>query len=263
MCRLTARPCLPTHSFIVSVDLVGSTALVTGATAGIGRAVALGLAKLGAEVVVHGRDAARGAETVRAIESEGGKARFVAADLSDAEQVRGLASAAGDVDILVNNAGVYRFGPTVEIGDASFTEHIDTNLRAPFILVQQLAPGMAGRGHGSIVNVSTFAASVPARGGGIYGASKAGLELMTHIWADEFGPDGVRVNAVAAGPTRTPGTAVYGEAWEVAATMTTLRRVADADEIANAIVFLSSPSASYVSGAVLQVHGGLPAATPR
>jgi NAD(P)-dependent dehydrogenase (short-subunit alcohol dehydrogenase family) len=94
----------------VSVDLVGSTALVTGATAGIGRAVALGLAKLGAEVVVHGRDAGRGAETVRGIESEGGKARFVAADLSDAEQVRALASAAGEVDILVNNAGVYRFG---------------------------------------------------------------------------------------------------------------------------------------------------------
>jgi NAD(P)-dependent dehydrogenase (short-subunit alcohol dehydrogenase family) len=141
------------------VDLVGSTALVTGATAGIGRAVALGLAKLGADVVVHGRDAGRGAETVHEIESDGGKARFVAADLSDAEQVGTLASGAGDVDILVNNAGVYRFGSTVEIDDLSFTEHIDTNLRAPFILVQQLAPGMAGRGHGSIVNVSTFAAN--------------------------------------------------------------------------------------------------------
>ena len=247
----------------MSVELAGSTALVTGATAGIGRAVALQLARLGAEVVVHGRDAERGSETVREIESDGGKARFVAADLSSAEQVRALAAAAGDVDILVNNAGIYRFGSTVDIDDASFTAHLDTNLRAPFILVQQLAPGMAARGGGSIVNVSTFAASVPARGGGIYGASKAGLELMTLVWADEFGSAGVRVNAVAAGPTRTPGTAVYGEAWEVAATVTTLGRVADADEIANAIVFLSSPSASYVTGAVLQVHGGLQAIAPR
>ena len=248
----------------MSVELDGSTALVTGATAGIGRAVALRLAKAGVVVVVHGRDAQRGAETVGEIESDGGKARFVAADLSDADQVRALASEAGEVDILVNNAGVYRFGPTVDIDDASFSAHIDTNLRAPFILVQQLAPGMAVRGHGSIVNVSTFAASVPARGGGIYGASKAGLELMTLVWADEFGPEGVRVNAVSAGPTRTPGTAVYGEAWEVSAgTVTTLGRVADTDEIANAIVFLSSPLASYVSGAVLQVHGGLLAIAPR
>jgi NAD(P)-dependent dehydrogenase (short-subunit alcohol dehydrogenase family) len=225
--------------------------------------VALRLAKAGAVVVVHGRDPGRGAETVHEIESAGGKAWFVAADLSDAEQVRALASAVGDVDILVNNAGVYRFGSTVDIDDASFSAHIDTNLRAPFILVQQLAPSMAARGRGSIVNVSTFAASVPARGGGIYGASKAGLELMTRVWADEFGPEGVRVNAVSAGPTRTPGTAVYGAAWEVSGTVTTLGRVADADEIANAIVFLSSPLASYVSGAVLQVHGGLRAISPR
>jgi NAD(P)-dependent dehydrogenase (short-subunit alcohol dehydrogenase family) len=225
--------------------------------------VALRLAKAGAVVVVHGRDTGRGAETVHEIESAGGKAWFVAADLGDAEQVRALASAAGDVDILVNNAGVYRFGSTVDIDDASFSAHIDTNLRAPFILVQQLAPSMAARGRGSIVNVSTFAASVPARGGGIYGASKAGLELLTRVWADEFGPEGVRVNAVSAGPTRTPGTAVYGAAWEASGTVTTLGRVADADEIANAIVFLSSPLASYVSGAVLQVHGGLLAIAPR
>jgi NAD(P)-dependent dehydrogenase (short-subunit alcohol dehydrogenase family) len=246
----------------MSAELSGSTALVTGATAGIGRAVAVQLAGLGAEVVVHGRDSQRGADTVAEIEAAGDTARFVAADLSDADETRRLAVAAGPVDILVNNAGVYRFGSTADTDDASFDAHINTNLRAPFILVQHLAE-MAARGAGAIVNVSTFGASVAGRGGGIYGASKAGLELMTLIWADEFGPKGVRVNAVAAGPTHTPGTAAYGDAAEALGTATTLGRVAEADEIASAVVFLSGPRASYVSGAVLQVHGGLQAVAPR
>lgn len=247
----------------MSSDLAGRVALVTGATAGIGRAVAVGLARLGAETLVHGRDPDRGARVVAEIESAGGKARFVAADLSRAEQVRRLADEVGAVDILVNNAGVYRFGSTAETDDAAFDAHINTNLRAPFLLVQRLAPGMAERGGGSIVNLSTFGASVAGRGGGIYGASKAGLELLTLVWADEFGPSGVRVNAVAAGPTRTPGTAVYGEVAEALGGEMALGRVASADEIANAVVFLAGDRASYVNGAVLQVHGGLRAIGPR
>src|SRR5689334_12208946 len=155
----------------------GSTALVTGATAGIGRAVALQLAALGAEVVVHGRSAARGADTVQEIRNAGGKARFVAADLSDADDVRRLAAEAGPVDILINNAGVYKFGATADTDDAFFDEHVDLNLRAPYILVQQLVPGMAERGKGVVVNLSTVAAAVPARTAGVYGATKAGIEL--------------------------------------------------------------------------------------
>jgi NAD(P)-dependent dehydrogenase (short-subunit alcohol dehydrogenase family) len=244
-------------------DLVGRTALVTGATAGIGRAVARQLAGRGAEVIVHGRDAERGKQVVTAIRATGGTAGFEAADLTDPAEVHRLAEAAGDVDILVNNAGIYLFGSTADTDDARFDKHIDVNLKAPFILVRELAPGMVRRGSGSIVNVSTFGASVAGRGGGIYGASKAGLELLTLIWADEFGRSGIRVNAVAAGPTHTPGTAAYGAAAEALGTATTLGRVAEADEIANTIVFLAGPSASYVSGAVLQVHGGLQAVAPR
>src|SRR5512132_3814489 len=116
--------------------LEGSTALVTGATAGIGRAIAQQLAALGAEVVVHGRSAERGAETVREIEKAGGRARFVAADIRAADEVRRLAAAAGSVDILVNNAGVYKFGATADTDDAFFDEHVNINLRAPYILVQ-------------------------------------------------------------------------------------------------------------------------------
>ena len=116
--------------------LEGSTALVTGATSGIGRAVAQQLAVLGANFVVHGRSAERGAETVREIENGGGKARFVAADLSEADEVRRLAIEAGPVDILINNAGIYQFGATSETDDAVFDEHVNLNLRAPYILVQ-------------------------------------------------------------------------------------------------------------------------------
>ena len=231
----------------METTLEGSTALVTGATAGIGRAVALQLAALGAEVVVHGRSAERGAKTVQEIENAGGKARFVAADLSEADALRRLAVEAGPVDILINNAGVYKFGPTADTDDAFFDEHININLRAPYILVQQLVPGMAARGAGVVVNISTLAAAVPARMAGIYGASKAGLELLTRVWADEFGRSGVRVNAVQAGPTETPGTAASPGLAESFATVTTLGRVTQADEIANAVTFLASPQASYIN----------------
>ncbi len=241
----------------MAATLAGSTALVTGATAGIGREIALRLAERGAEVVVHGRSAERGAKTVRDIENAGGRARFVAADLGDADDVRRLAAEVGPVDILINNAGIYKFGGTAETDDATFDEHVNINLRAPFILVQQLVPAMVARGKGSVVNVSTVAASVPARAAGIYGATKAGLEQLTRVWADEFGQSGVRVNAVAAGPTVTPGTAVTpGLAEGLGATTTTLGRPAEASEIAAAVVFISSADASYVNGAVLPATGG-------
>jgi NAD(P)-dependent dehydrogenase (short-subunit alcohol dehydrogenase family) len=236
--------------------MAGAAALVTGATSGIGREIALQLAARGAEVVVHGRNAERGAKTVQDIENAGGKARFVAADLNDADDVRRLAGAAGPVDILINNAGIYKFGGTVDVDDATFDEHVNVNLRAPFILVQELVPGMVGRGGGAVVNISTVAASVPTNAAGIYGASKAGLEQLTQVWADEFGRTGVRVNAVAAGPTDTPGTAGVPEVLREVAETTTLRRVAEASEIANAVVFLSSEDASYINGAVLHATGG-------
>jgi NAD(P)-dependent dehydrogenase (short-subunit alcohol dehydrogenase family) len=137
----------------------GSTALVTGATAGIGYAIALELARQGADVIVHGRNAERGDKAVQEIENVGGRARFVAADLSNADDVRRLAAEAGDVDILINNAGIYEFGSTFDTDDADFDNHFDINLRAPYVLVQKLVPGMIERGHGSVVNISTVAAT--------------------------------------------------------------------------------------------------------
>jgi NAD(P)-dependent dehydrogenase (short-subunit alcohol dehydrogenase family) len=243
--------------------LTGKTALVTGATAGIGYAVAVQLAAEGAEVVVHGRNAERGAKTVQDIENAGGKARFVAADVSNVDDVRRLADESGDVDILVNNAGIYRFAPTFDTADADFDAQIDTNVKAPYVLVQKLVPGMIARGGGSVINVTTVAASTPAAGAGIYGASKAALELLTKLWADEFGAAGVRVNAAAPGPTQTPGTAGFeGDLIEGLGRTTALGRTAEADEIASAVTFLASPAASYINGAVLTIGGGAQAIKP-
>jgi NAD(P)-dependent dehydrogenase (short-subunit alcohol dehydrogenase family) len=240
----------------------GKTALVTGATSGIGYAIAVELARQGAEVVVHGRNAERGAKAVQQIENAGGRARFVAADLTNADDVRRLAKEAGEVDILVNNAGVFEFAPTVETDDADFHYHFDTNVRAPYILVQKLVPGMIERGDGSVVNISTVAASTPSADAGIYGASKAALDLLTRLWADEFGGAGVRVNAVAPGPTETEGTAGMADIVEGLARTRALQRVGEPDEIARAVVFIASPAASYINGVVLPVDGGALALRP-
>jgi NAD(P)-dependent dehydrogenase (short-subunit alcohol dehydrogenase family) len=152
-------------STISQSDLQGQRALVTGATSGIGRAVALQLARNGADVVVHGRDAARGAQTVEEITAAGGKASFVAADLGGADDVEWLANEVGDVDILINNAGIARFGATAEFDVSAFDEMFASNVRAPFLLVAALAPAMATRGHGSIVSLSSMAGPRVAAGG--------------------------------------------------------------------------------------------------
>ena len=148
-----------------SPPLEGQKALVTGATSGIGRAIALQLANEGVEVIVHGRDALRGAQTVRAIEARGGRARFVAADLRDSTEVRRLAEDASDIDILVNNAGFSVFGDTAGLDAEKFDALFASNVRAPFLLVAALAPGMAARGHGSIINMSSMAGQIGLAGG--------------------------------------------------------------------------------------------------
>ncbi|MER6536387.1 SDR family NAD(P)-dependent oxidoreductase [Streptomyces sp. 900105755] len=246
-----------------STALQGRTALVTGATSGIGKAVAQSLARQGAEVVLHGRDLARGEALVKEIEAEGGSARFVAADLADTADTLRLASAAGAVDILVSNAGLYEFAPTATTDAASFDRHIAVNTRAPFLLVGALAPGMAERGHGSIVIVGSSAARQPAPIGAAYGASKAAAETLTRYWATEFGPAGVRVNAVSPGPVHTEGTeAMLGEHVAVLDTTNARGRAGQPGEIAEIVSFLAGPASSYVNGAVLFADGGERSALP-
>jgi NAD(P)-dependent dehydrogenase (short-subunit alcohol dehydrogenase family) len=234
----------------------GRTVLVTGSTSGIGRAAAERFGREGATVIVTGRDEQRGHEVVDAIEAEGGQARFIAADLSESDGAAKLALAAGDVDVLVNNAGIFPFGASHEIPIDQVRAVFDFNVVAPFALVAALVPGMVARGSGAIVNVSTMVASFGNPGMSAYGASKAALELLTKAWAAEYGPHGIRVNTVAPGPTRTPGTAGAGDLIDTLAGTLPLGRPADPDEIANAIVYLASDDASFITGAIVPADGG-------
>jgi NAD(P)-dependent dehydrogenase (short-subunit alcohol dehydrogenase family) len=230
--------------------------LVTGGTSGIGEATARAYAAGGADVVLTGRDEARGRRIVDSLVQDGGRARFVRADLELPEDVERLAQEVDHVDVLVNNAGVFPFGATHEIDGQQFDSAFAVNVRAPFFLTAAFAPRMAANGGGAIVNVSTMVASFGLPGMALYGSSKAALELLTKAWAAEYGPQGVRVNGIAPGPTRTPGTEPMGDALDELATTVPLARPAAAEEIASAVLYLGSDEASYVNGAILAVDGG-------
>jgi NAD(P)-dependent dehydrogenase (short-subunit alcohol dehydrogenase family) len=238
-----------------------TTALITGGTSGIGRAVANKLAQLGIHVLVVGRNVERGEKTIAEIRATDGQADFISSDLRDASSARQVARKAvelgnGHVDVLINNAGVYPFGPTHETTEESFDKVYSLNVKVPYFLVAELAPLMAKRGKGAIVNLSTMVADYGASGMSLYGSSKAAINLLTKVWTAEYGPGGVRVNAVSPGPTRTEGTEAMGEGLERLAAEAPAGRPATADEIAEAIVFLATDRSSFIQGAKLAVDGG-------
>jgi NAD(P)-dependent dehydrogenase (short-subunit alcohol dehydrogenase family) len=167
-----------------------------------------------------------------------------------------LADAAGDVDVLVNNAGVFPFGPTAETTEADFDLAFDVNVKGPFFLTGAIAPRMAANGGGSIINISTMVANIGKAGMAAYGASKAAIESLTKAWTDEYAAQGVRVNAVAPGPTRTAKTEAMGQSFEQLASSTPAGHAATVQEIAAAVAFLASEEASFVYGAVLPADGG-------
>ena len=237
------------------------TALITGGTSGIGRATANKLARLGIHVLVVGRNAERGKNTVDEIRAAGGKGDFISADLQDSASARIVVKKAielgnGNVDILINNAGIFPFGPTHEMTEEQFDRVFSINVKAPYFLVAELAPLMAKKGKGAIVNLSTMVADYGAPGMSLYGSSKAAINLLTKTWAAEYGPRGVRVNAVSPGPTLTEGTQTMGEGLAQLAAQGPAGRPATADEIAEAIVFLATDRASFIYGARLAVDGG-------
>ncbi len=250
----------------MDIRLDDRTALVTGSTGGIGAAIARGLAGSGAFVVVSGRDGGRGAGVVAAIESAGGRAAFVPADLSGGESaVRALADAAlaasgGRIDILVNNAArLVTPGATAEVAAALIEEAVAVNVVAPFLLTGLLAPRMAGRGGGAVVNVGSINGLVGMRESALYSMTKASLHSLTKSWAAEYAASGVRVNTVAPGPTATDRN--LAQANHLGSLMERIpsRRMSTLDEIADAVVFLASDRAAHVHGATLSVDGGFAA----
>ncbi|MFI2633985.1 SDR family NAD(P)-dependent oxidoreductase [Streptomyces collinus] len=239
-------------------ELQDKKALVTGATSGIGRAIAVKLAEAGATVYVTGRRAELGKETVELIEQAGGTGHFVVADVADIDDVRKLAEEVGEVDVLVNNAGIFPFSRTPEQSLDSYQQVFDVNVRASYFLTAALAPAMVARKKGAIVNVSSVAAQIGTPVGSAYNASKAAMDALTRSWAVEFGAAGVRVNSVAPGPIRTDmAVDTVGEMFEAFSRSTPLTRAGEPEEIAEAVVFLASDRASYITGAVLTADGGL------
>ena len=236
------------------MELMDHTAVITGGTAGIGLESARLLASEGATVIISGRDRARGEQAAELI---GANARFISADMADPESVNSLVQQCGDVDIVVNNAGSFPSALTVDQDMAAFETMFDTNVRGAYFLVAGLVPGMVRRRRGSIVNITTMAAFKGIPGASGYSASKAALESLTRTWAAEFGSAGVRVNSVAPGPTRTLGVAAeWGDTNEELGRALPLGRAAFASEIAEAVLFLSSPRSSFITGSTLHVDGG-------
>jgi NAD(P)-dependent dehydrogenase (short-subunit alcohol dehydrogenase family) len=244
----------------VGSRLSDRTALVTGATGTIGRAVAIGLAAEGAHVVVTGRDRRRGEAVVAEIRAGGGLADLVVADLDgSAAASRGLAEDAarllgGRVDILVNNAGIFPGHATPDTDEKTFDEVYAVNVKAPFFLTAAIAQGMAASGGGAVVNIGSWVVRLGLAAGTAYAASKGALETLTRAWSAEFGPRGVRVNAIAPGVIRAEG--APGDVGAVLMNGTPAGAVAGPEAIAHAAVYLASEESSFVYGTVLAVDGG-------
>lgn len=241
--------------------LHGKTALVTGSTSNIGRAIAEAFAAEGAHVVVSGRDEGRGAEVVSGIRSRGGVADFVRADLDgSAARSQGLACDArtvlgGRVDVLVNNAGIFPPGTTMTTDEATFDRVYAVNVRAPFFLVQALAPGMVAAGGGVVVNLGSWVARLSVPVGALYASTKGALETLTRAWSAEFASGGIRVNAVSPGVIRAGGPADGGPA-AVLMAGTPAGTVGSPEYVAQAAVYLASDESSFVHATVIDVDGG-------
>jgi NAD(P)-dependent dehydrogenase (short-subunit alcohol dehydrogenase family) len=246
-----------------STRLAGRTALVTGSTGGLGVAIASALAAEAAFVVVSGRDKQRGDAVVAGIRSAGGRAEFVAADIGTGEgEVRRLAeqataAAEGRIDILVNNAAMLLMPtPTADISEQLLRDAFGVNVFAPLLLTGALAPAMVQRGEGVIVNIGSIAGLRGMAGSAVYNASKAVIHSFTQSWADEYGPSGVRVNAVAPGPIATDRQEEFSDHTAPLLARIPSRRLSTPAEVAAAVVFLASDDAANIHGATLSVDGG-------
>jgi NAD(P)-dependent dehydrogenase (short-subunit alcohol dehydrogenase family) len=244
----------------MSQRLRDKTALVTGATSNLGKAIALAYGREGAHVVVHGRDEQRALEVVETIRGAGGRADLVLDDLDgSADGAKRLADRAaallgGRIDVLVNNAGIFPATTTTTTDEATFDRVMAVNVKAPYFLTAAIAPGMVERGAGVIVNMGSWIVRLGLPIGTVYSASKGALETLTRVWSAEFGPRGVRVVGISPGvmlenlPDDHPAAAMMRG--------TPAGKPGPASAIADAAVFLASDEAAFVHGTILDVDGG-------
>ena len=247
-------------------DLTDRKALVVGAGRGIGEAGAHALAAFGAIVFCADADAESAESTAEEARSQGWKAEAVQLDMLDPESIRAAAELVGSPDVLVSTPSVNVRKPVLEYTDEEFDRVVGLNLKGTFRLVREFAPGMVGRGSGSIIAFSSMRAQVVEPGQGVYAATKSGTVQMLRALAAELGPQGVRVNTIAPGIVETPLTAQIKESpdwWNSYAQKSILGRWAKPHEIAGMIVYLASDASSYVTGAFMLVDGGWTAADGR
>lgn len=244
-------------------ELSTRTALITGSTAGLGAAVAKTLAARGDFVVINGRNASRGEAVAEEIRSAGGRAVFVAGDLgggTDAIRTladRATAAAGGRLDILVNNAATLLMpSPTAEISEQVLTDAFAVNVFAPFLLTGVIAPQMVQAGGGTIVNIGSISGLRGSAGSAIYSATKAVIHSLTKSWADEYGPLGVRVNAVAPGPIGTERQQEFADHIAPMLARIPSRRMSTPAEVAAAVAFLAGDESANMHGTVLSIDGG-------
>lgn len=246
--------------------LSNKIAIVTGASSGIGRATALLFARQGAAVVVGARHLAGLQSVVDEIERAGGHAVAVAGDVKDESFAQQLVETAvgrfGGLDVAFNNAGTLgEMGPTTGISAAGWQQAVDVNLTGAFFAAKHQIPALLARGRGSLIFTSTFVGHlVGFPGAAAYAASKAGVVGLVRALAAEFGPQGLRVNAILPGGTDTPmarGMNATPEAWTFVEGLHALKRTAQPEEIARSVLYLASEASSFVTGSTLLVDGGV------